>query len=303
MNTRPIAELYKNREKLDYSTNPIYYLDDPYQSVCFFEIYVNGFLVFKRYENVGEIGNVIPLNDVILKSGTQKVKIKLFPATDINGNPLSSLDDDTRFDFKIKMYDNKIENAQDVLVKEYFAPTTTGKKDGAFKYPDTPYYEETFTFEAEVPYTLTGWSESQDLTKMDKDQLEQEVLAFYAVYDKVIQDQDEEKWVEMVRNKEEEFLKANTYNDIDDTWIKRRIKEYSNYFDSELIKSYPLDTYEMIFAGDGRAVALKSINPENIGESAYSFGLKADVYGDGNIYEIQQFKYIYTSTNPRTATN
>jgi len=109
------------------------------------------------------------------------------------------------------MYNNKIDGAKDTLIKDYFAPSTTGKKDGSFKYADTSYFEDTFTFEAEVPYTLKGWSESQDLTQMDKDMLEQEILTFYAEYDKVIQSQDEEIWVAMVMDKQQEYFKAILY--------------------------------------------------------------------------------------------
>jgi len=293
MKTRPIVQLYAHAKKLNYKSEPIYVIDDPHQSGCFYEIYVNDILVSKLYKNVTRIGNIVDLNDVILKSGTQKVTVKLYPPTGANGKLLKNLYYGTHFDLQIKKYDNKNLDLDDVLVKDYFAPTTTGKKDGPFKFADTPYFEDTFTFEAEVPYTLKGWSESQDLTQMDKEVLEQEVLAFYAEYDKVIQSQNEKKWVAMVRNKEQEYFKSVAYNDKNDTNIKRRIKEYNNVFDNESIGVELLDTYKMIFGGDGKVVALKSINPENSGESAYSFGLKADVYGDGKRYDIQQFYYLH----------
>ncbi len=288
---RPIIELYANAKKLNYKSEPIYVMKAQ-QSGCFYEIYVNDILVSKLYKNVTRIGNIVDLNDVILKSGTQKVTIKLFPPTGANGKLLKKLYYGTHFELEIRKYDKK-RKGNEVSVKDYFAPTTTGKKDGPFKYAGTPYFEDTFTFEAEVPYSLKGWSESQDLTKLDKEVLEKEVLAFYAEYDKVIQSQNEKKWVAMVRNKEQEYFKSVAYNDKNDTNIKRRIKEYNNVFDNESIGVEPLDTYKMIFGGDGKVVTLKSINPENSGESAYSFGLKADVYGDGKRYDIQQFYYLH----------
>jgi len=287
---RPIIELYANAQKLNYKREPVYAIRAK-QNGCFYEIYVNDILVDKRYENVAIIENSPRLNDVILKSGTQKVTVKLYPPTGANGKLLKNLYYGTSFELEIRQYDKK-RKGNEVSVKNYFAPTTTGKKGGPFKYADTPYFEDTFTFEAEVPYTLKGWSESQDLRKMDKDVLEEEVLAFYVEYDKAIQSQDEEKWVAMVQHRERDYFKAVCYNDKEGSSIKRRIKQYSNIFDSELIKSYSLDIYKMLYGGDGRVITLKSTNPENFGESAYSFGQKADVYGDGKRYEVQDFHYL-----------
>ncbi|WP_298503526.1 hypothetical protein [uncultured Maribacter sp.] len=289
MKTRPIVQLYNNPKKLDYSSMPVYHLMDPSQSGCYYEVYVNGVLVSKLYENTTRIGNFVPLNDVILKSGKQKVTIKLFPVENNDGTPSLTLGSDVIFKLEIAMYDAKKENDEGVSVKTYSIPTTTGKSYNTFKYPDAPYYEETFTFEAEVPYTLTGWSESQDLSKMDKGMLEQEVLDFYAEYDKLIQSQDEEKWVEMARNSELEYYKSVAYNNVEDSEIKDRIKEYSNFMDSELIKSYPLDSYEMVFLAEGKVVTLRSL--EFPGESAYTFGRMID--NNGKRVETRSSRYLF----------
>jgi len=141
-----IKNLYK--EVPHYDSEPIYALKAK-QNGCFYEIYVNDILVDKRYENVTIIGNSPKLNDVILKSGTQKVTVKLFPPTDVHGKLFKNLYKNTSFELEIRRY-NKKKKGNEVSIKKYFAPTTTGKKDGPFKYADTPYFEDTFTFEAEV---------------------------------------------------------------------------------------------------------------------------------------------------------
>ncbi len=287
MKTRPIVQLYAHAKKLNYKSEPIYVMKAQ-QSGCFYEIYVNDILVSKLYENVTRIGNIVDLNDVILKSGTQKVTVKLYPPTGANGKLFKNLYKNTSFELEIRRY-NKKKKGNEVSIKKYFAPTTTGKKDDPFKFADTPYFEDTFTFEAEVPYTLKGWSESQDLTQMDKEVLEQEVLAFYAEYDKVIQNQDEEKWVAMVSNAEQEYFKSVAYNNIDNTDIKGRIEEYSNFMDSELIKSYPLDKYKLVLWGDGKVVTLRSL--EFPGESAYTFGRMID--SNGERVETRSSRYLY----------
>ncbi|WP_062055689.1 hypothetical protein [Aquimarina longa] len=267
---RPIEQLYSNVDSLDYETMPQYYIEG-YQSGCFYEIYINGILRFKHYENVGLMNHSTPINDLILQSGTQKVTVKLFPLGKIGDQEFTTIDADAKFRLKIFKRDKKqpYEALGYDVVKEYFAPTVSGERGDAFLNAGVPYYEETFTFEAEVPYELKGWSESQVLTKLDQKELEEEILDFYNEYDDIIQKQDEEKWVGMVKKRELEYLKSVHYNDSKNHKIRRRVDHSINIFDTELVHNIPLDEYEIIFGGDGKVVTLKSV--ERLGMSAYSF--------------------------------
>ena len=203
MKNRPIAQLYKNAEKLDYASMPQYYIEG-YQSGCYYELYVNGIMVFSHYQNVGLSNHAVPINDDILKSGPQEVTIKLFPLGEVDGQNFTTIDPDDSFRLKIFSRDKN-------------------KKYKAFKYEtltehsvdiktNVPYFEETIIFNAEVPYELEGWSNSQVLTDMDQEDLEKEVLIFYKNYADVIYNQDEEAWVEMIKNREQEYFKAVFYN-------------------------------------------------------------------------------------------
>ncbi len=288
LKNRPIEQLYSNAKPLEYNSMPQYYIE-AHQSGCYYEVYINGILNDTRYINAGTMNNAIPINDNILKSGPQKVTIKLFPLGEIDGIEYPTLTERTRFTLEIFKRDKATpwEGLDYDVVHHYFAPTTTGEEAGPFAHANEPMYEETFTFNAEVPYELTGWSDSQVIEGQEG--IEQEVLDFYKEYADVIQNQNEEKWTQMVETKELEYLKSIFYNDKSSEKFKKRIKELSLPFDSKFKKRFPLDPYEMIFGGDGRVVTLKST--VELGNSAFSYGIEE--IEDGESYKYQAFRYIY----------
>ncbi|WP_148639422.1 hypothetical protein [Aquimarina longa] len=277
---RPIERLYSNVDSLDYTTMPQYFIEG-YQSGCFYEIYINGILIFEHYENVGLMNHATPINSRILQSGIQKVTIKLFPLGKINNKEYTTIDADDSFRLKIFKRDKKqpYEAGAYDIVKEHYAPLTDG----------LPYYEETFTFEAEVPYQLNGWSESQVLIDMDPKELEQEILDFYKEYDDIIQNQDEKKWVDMATTRELEYLKSAHYNDSKNSGIRSRINHFINVIDSDFIEPFPMDKYKIIFGGDGKVVTLKSIDRK--GRAAYSYGVEVEM--SGKMRKERQSKYLH----------
>ncbi|WP_417786325.1 hypothetical protein [Tenacibaculum sp.] len=172
-----------------------------------------------------------------------------------------------------------------------FSIPNTEDKNNSIPIKGLPYYEHTFTFYAEVPYEVTGWSESQDLTKMDQKQLKNEVVAFYNNLSDVIYNQDEAKWVDFVKNRELEFLKSEAYNDVNEESIKDRIRSFKQIFDSSFKRKVPLDKYKMIFGGKGRIVALKSI--ERTGRAAFSFGINDTYLGKKRKTRISRYIYLH----------
>lgn len=288
MKNRPIEQLYSNVKQLNYDSMPQYFIE-AHQSGCYYEVYINGILNDTRYINAGTMNNAIPINDNILKSGPQKVTIKLFPLGEIDGKEYPTLTERTRFTLEIFKRDKATpwEGLDYDVVHNYFAPTTTGEEAGPFAHANEPMYEDTFTFNAEVPYELTGWSESQVIEGQEG--IEQEVLDFYKEYADVIQNQDEEKWVQMVETKELEYFKSVFYNDKLSEKFKKRINELSLPFDSKFKKRFPLDPYDMIFGGDGKVVTLKST--VELGGSAFSYGVEEIENGDS--FKFREYTYIY----------
>ncbi|TPN87426.1 hypothetical protein [Aquimarina algicola] len=279
MKNRPINRIHKlYNQKVKYPIMPQYFIEG-YQSGCYYEILINDVLAFKHYENVGLMNHATPINDLILKSGPQKVTIKLFPLGKIDGKEYTTIDADDSFRLKIFKRDKKqpyVAGDYEVI-KEHYAEL----KDGL------PYYEETFTFDAEVPYQLKGWSESRVLTEMDQKKLEKEVLDFYKEYGEVLRNRDEEKWVNLVMKREKERIHAVDYFDKED--INIRTSEYINTFDNEVLEVQPLDPYKMTFYGDGRLITLRSL--ENLGDSAF-FTIEQDEDENGK-YKVYQFYYLF----------
>ncbi|MBO0593976.1 hypothetical protein I2486_21460 [Cellulophaga sp. E16_2] len=285
---RPIEKLYKDLKPLNYNSMPQYYIESN-QSGCFYEIWVNGILVLEHFENVGLMNNAIPINDDILKSGLQEITVKLFPLGEIDGINYPNLTKKTRFNLEVFKRDKTTpwEGLDYEIVTNYFAPTTSGEEAGPFAHPGVPTYEETFRFNAEVPYELNGWSNSQ-IIKGQKG-IEKEILNFYEEYSKVIQNQDEEKWVEMVKNRELEYFNSIYYNDKKDEEFKERISSFINTFDNEYLEKVPLDNYSISFSKNGKIVTLKSL--DNPGASAFSYIEKIDY--NGKRVKSRNFPYLF----------
>ncbi|MCO7186539.1 hypothetical protein NH341_14045 [Tenacibaculum sp. XPcli2-G] len=285
---RPIDKLYSNIQPLQYKSMNRYFIEAN-QSGCFYELYVNGRMVFKLFKQVGLMGHTTCINDAILKSGMQEVTVKLYPLGQTEVERFDTFTKNARIEVKIEKYDTQVEDSDEKVVT-FKIPEASTRSKNDIKIEGLPYYEHTFTFYAEVPYEVTGWSESQDLTKMNQKQLEKEVVAFYNNLSDVIYNQDEAKWVSLVKKRELEFLKSEAYNDVNKESIKDRIRSFKQIFDSKFKKKEPLDKYEMIFGGNGRIVALKSLIDRGYG--AFSHGYE-EVTRDGRKSKIRNYEYIY----------
>ncbi|MDX8554998.1 hypothetical protein MK851_15390 [Tenacibaculum sp. 1B UA] len=285
---RPIDKLYSNIQPLQYKSMNRYFIEAN-QSGCFYELYVNGRMVFKLFKQVGLMGHTTCINDAILKSGEQEVTVKLYPLGQTEVEKFDTFTKNARIEVKIEKYDTQVEDSDEKVVT-FKIPEASTRNKNDIKIEGLPYYEHTFTFYAEVPYEVTGWSESQDLTKMDQKQLEKEVVAFYNNLSDVIYNQDEAKWVSLVKNRELEFLKSEAYNDVNEESIKDRIRSFKQIFDSSFKRKEPLDQYQMIFGGNGRIVALKGLVKKGYG--AFSHGYEK-IYDDGSKSKIRNYEYIY----------
>ncbi len=274
---RPIDQLYKNTKQLEYPSMPQYYIEG-YQSGCYYEILVNDMLVFKHFKYVGLANHSTPINDMILKSGLQKITIKLYPLGEIDNKNYTTIDPDDTFRLKIFMRDQK---------KTYKAFEYDFLKEHEVKIKTSvPYFEETITFNAEVPYQLDGWSNSKNLTEMDQDQLEKEILLFYKNYGIILNDRDEKQWAKTVSKRERERVHSVDYNNKKS--IEKRINEYKHSFDNEVLEVPELDNYKISFFGNGRVVTLRSLDRQ--GESAFHT-IEQEEDNEGK-YKVRFFRYL-----------
>ncbi|WP_299243014.1 hypothetical protein [uncultured Aquimarina sp.] len=266
-----------------YPKEPKYFIR-PAQENCVYEILVNDQLMVNEY-GIEQYATPVSINEGIFRSGLQTVTVRLYPLGDAvkdaygEGETVTTLLPKTRMNVQVVKYDafnidSSLDAEKEVILHK--APTD---KEGKFKGTGLPYYEYTFTFEAEVPYNLEGWSKTQDLTEFDKEELKEQMVKYYKNIQKIYENKDKDALARLVYG---DYLaiaqtKYWTEQDIKEAWqeavekLEWDIIEFGN-------KGEYID-YDMQFYGNGRLVALKhpSLEPtdkRSRGSSGFWFKYK-----------------------------
>ncbi|WP_299223447.1 hypothetical protein [uncultured Aquimarina sp.] len=266
--TQEISQVYK---EVKHKNEAINYQADFYNSDCSFELLINDMMVYSYYDT-GGIGTSFPINYKILKPGLQTYTLRLYPQRKQDGTFMDSLVKKTSFKLAISGVRFK-EGGIDILDEGFTfnTPTKQGTNDeGAEDVPvfdghGLPYAEYTGTFEAKVPYTMTGWSESQDLIKEDQDELLKEVITTYKKYGQAIADKDEETLFSMIYTKQKEMAQA-IY--ADSLSVQEDLDVYRKDFSLNEYQSRLLENYKLQFFGNGKVVALIRTDDKYKGEYA-----------------------------------
>ncbi|MBO0593975.1 hypothetical protein I2486_21455 [Cellulophaga sp. E16_2] len=280
------AENYVDRmfEKVKhYDKEPQYFIR-PTQNNCLFEILVNDILVHEEY-SMEILGSPKNINHAILQSGIQTVTVRMYPLGDAmkraydTEKTITTLLPKTEMNINVVKYEafNISSDLDDeIVVKEHTTPIKKGTDE--FIGAGLPYYEYKFTFEADVPYNITGWREGQDLTKLDKEPLEQQVLSYYGKLKNIYLDKDEDALARttfgdfLIIAQTEYFSKSH----IQDLWDEVKGNLYKKN-----IEFQPFENYIMTFYGNGKIISLRhpSIEPVDRrlrGRSAFWFKYKGE---------------------------
>ena len=234
-----------------YPYNPTYRLK--INSVaCTYEVYVNDMLAdydFNRGNSAGE--QPIDIPQFILKSGKQKLRIRIYPKAIEDGELEKMITASANFSLR-------------VLHGEYYKmPQDSFKEVYAIKMPQEvngiPYYEITGEFVAEVPYMLQGWSDGLDLTKEDSKKLKDEVLATYERFRKAFEEKDVPTIASIIYKREQEIAQAFFFTSGKGTNYDRGWEELQQKVDA-IKEMHPIEDYELRFFGERRVVALLKIN-------------------------------------------
>lgn len=148
------GENSKKNEKMENKT--FYFIDYSYNKKCGFAIYINDILIAKQTEPINIDYAVTPINPYILKSGVQKIKIELFPFVVDH-----KLESDIEFNLKVffvKNYNEEIVDSSENLVFD-LPPLMIDAQLSEWRFENS--------FIAEVPYQVTGWSNSQNLKELN----------------------------------------------------------------------------------------------------------------------------------------
>ena len=215
------------------------------------------------YKNVqGELS--FGINTEILKSGKQRLKIRLYPYRDRPNRKWEKyLNKYAGLDVEIRemVYDAEERKFDYYPVFTYQTPREgkesleNGKKELLIKgNEELPYYEEEVTFEVKVPYKLKGWSESVDLTKENKDELLEEVKTYYLELMNDFKKRDTIAISKKYYEKEKEIAQALFFKE-----EKIKSRWHEDFLSRVLHKTAvvrPFKTVNLEFLGNGKVVAL-----------------------------------------------
>lgn len=223
---------------------------------CTYQILINDIPALTNTEEGDINGSVFPVSDLILKSGPQSITIRLYPAMkgDYQSEPYLTAKSGMNVKVKIGDYSKQDPDAFKTL---YTLQTPD------IKQANLPYAEYKGTFQAEVPYTLKGWTDGILLEKEDQQKLLKETLAVFEQYRKANETHDVYAKADMLYKRQVENSQAffsGTKEKNDTFWPKL---EETN----EITNMYPIEKYKMAFFGDGRIVALVRTDNEFRGKS------------------------------------
>lgn len=237
---------------------PFYYIKMEASSVGF-DIRVNDFPVLQYNESKFSSTEMeIPINPAILSSGMQEISVRVFPPLGQTLIPENGI-----FEFGI----NKEEDAWAHDGKrEIILPLV--KMDT----PNLPCWEFKTEFEAEVPFSFTAWTKSQDLSKIDN--LPELLDNAYRKIAKTIESKNDKEFVELIKGSYE--ISVMLYERVDD-----EVKG----FQSEPEKVLPMDNCNIGFYGNNRLVRYEDIELETC--------FKTEVYCDNNEKKIYYYPMYF----------
>ncbi|MGU3373951.1 hypothetical protein [Chryseobacterium sp. M5A1_1a] len=221
-----------------------------------YELYLDDILVDYYYGD--NQSKTVELNPYLLSNGMHKLKIRFLPS---NNNIFSKkgllspkdifINNDTRWHlYFVKLnkdkskplgYSNEIDYENNEL--KIIPPTE-----------ELPYWEQNWDLDInELPYSLKGWSESEDLSKMDKDQLEREVLTFFENQRTLLNEGEINEYLELGKKKDEEII-VSTYDDNRSWYSSEERKENILRAKGHML---PLENYKLELFGNGKLATLK----------------------------------------------
>nr|WP_315001654.1 hypothetical protein [uncultured Capnocytophaga sp.] len=266
---------------------------------CYFDMFVDGIRAY-RYPGRGVVGSTaIEINELLFHSGKHTISYKMYPLYTLEEEgetvTLNTLVNNSYVALKVKSYDLKNEEADDILYAEYTTPNIAIKNAQgdtiSYKFAGSgkTYYEGSFEVELDVPYQLQPpFATAQDLRKMDQKQLMTKLLAKY-----------KEVW-QIYKNRELDNIARLEFDMLKDYAIshyatKEVIKKnwdflYDNYKNTSF-EMQPLANYKLEFFADGKLVALMLDTKDNRFRGNTALWAKVDY--EGGIRPLFLNRYFY----------
>ena len=238
---------------------------------CYFDMFVDGIRAY-RYPGRGAVGSTaIEINELLFHSGKHTISYKMYPLYTLEEEGVTTtqntLVNNSYVALKVKSYDLKNEEADDILYAEYTTPNIAIKNAQgdtiSYKFAGSgkTYYEGSFEVELEVPYQLQPpFATAQDLRKMDQKLLMTKLLAKYKEVWQIYKNRE----LDNIARLEFDMLK---YYAVSHYATKEVIKKnwdflYDNYKNTSF-EMQPITNYKLEFFADGKLVALMLDTKDN----------------------------------------
>ncbi|MGJ8658940.1 MAG: hypothetical protein ACSHWV_03740 [Cellulophaga fucicola] len=224
---------------------------------CSYEVLINDMRVDYFFGRLnGTTSGSIPINPYILKTGWQTWTIRVYPEwKDRSYFDTNGISEGALVELQINKYKFKPNGDVETLYEseKFERKKTEGDYDAKFPDAGKPYVEYKGKFYAEVPYELEGWSNSQDLSKEDKDELFEELLKEYNTYRDLTRNKE---LPEIARNihkmkKERAITNSDSNEEVQET-IANFIKLWG-----QDMTMYPIENVALKMYGNGKVVALE----------------------------------------------
>jgi len=218
--------------------NP-YYIAEITSSRCSVEFLLNGIPNYNHFEEENTASTATiewPINPFIIENGLQHFEIKVMPLK----NSSSIL---PKAFVRVKIY--KTEAIQEYipheLVSEEIEVTFTDKKN-------LPFYIIKDIFQAELPFNFTGWKNSVDLSKENKDELYQEIIKWNEEIASIYQTSNQEKYYTAFKSRDMELNKS---------LYLPQSKSFSFHPQDKYILPLPNKLYKLELYADGKLASVR----------------------------------------------
>jgi len=206
----------------------------------------------KISEENTSLNSSVDVNGYALKNGKYKIKIQIFPVFR-RGDNMVSPEDIKSCQFSFGSY------IRDRETGDISNPKTYNKL--SLKSPESPvpYFEQEWEIEIKnLPYELEGWSKGQDLSKMDKKELENKVVRFHENVREILNKGNGNTWSDLTKKRAAEtavfYYSSPEQHTRSVSENKTNIEKYCTNM------MIPLEDYELKLYAGGQLVTLERKN-------------------------------------------
>ncbi|HEX8576778.1 MAG TPA: hypothetical protein VF677_10845 [Flavobacterium sp.] len=231
----------KNLDQVKDNKMETYFLNHDIRNIDY-EIFLNDILISQSINNNG-LPAPINLNSYIFKNGQQKVRIKL--STNSEENLTQEIINGVNKSLSVHLLTNDNYGNMKEILKLNFPLINSPIK----------YYEHEWLFEANAIEGIGNLSQSIDLVRIEKDELQKEVVSKYQELRKLLNEGNGKAFMKEIEKAKASFFLAENI-------LKDKQGEYNSnmeeYFDSHKGTIPTIGNFTLRVMGNSRAVSLEN---------------------------------------------